>query len=172
LCGPALSVDCDKHPLRSRAELEAILGSATVVVRSGGEWLNPETGELEPKLHLHWRLKTPAGEDALANLKRARELANAVIGGDPSNAPISHPLRWPGSWHRKGEPRLCEIEEENADVDIDVDAVIPKLEAAPKREQPKKNQTKIQQPMSAPETGAIASPELLPARTCMRTSPD
>ena len=34
-----------------------------IVVESGGEWANPETGELEPKLHLHWRLQKPARGD-------------------------------------------------------------------------------------------------------------
>jgi hypothetical protein len=63
-------------------------------------------------------------------------LANAVVGGDTTNDPVSHPIRWPGSWHRKGTPRLCKIAE-TSDNEIDLDAVLPLLEAARKREQPK-----------------------------------
>jgi len=40
---------------------------------------------------------------------RARKAAIRIAGGDPSNAPAVHPLRWPGSWHMKGKPRLCRI---------------------------------------------------------------
>ena len=38
--GLALSVECDQHPQAARQKLEQILGPATVVVRSGGQWLN------------------------------------------------------------------------------------------------------------------------------------
>ena len=55
--GYALSVECDEYPKRARNKLEAVIGPTTVVVESGGQWLNPETGELESKVHLHWRLQ-------------------------------------------------------------------------------------------------------------------
>ena len=90
--------------------LEALLGTATAVVASGGEWINPETGEIEPKVHLHWRLKKPAStrrEHEL--LQELRELATNLVGGDSTNISIVHPIRWPGSWHRKSTPRLAEI---------------------------------------------------------------
>ena len=58
--GVALSVECDQVPAAARATLEALLGPATVVAESGGQWINDKTGEVEPKLHLHWRLKKPA----------------------------------------------------------------------------------------------------------------
>jgi hypothetical protein len=61
------------------------------------------------KLHAHWRLAVPARGAELEDLKLARTLAARLVGGDPSNMPIVHPIRWPGSWHRKAEPRLCEI---------------------------------------------------------------
>ena len=131
LHGPALSIDFDKHPLRGRAQLEAIIGPLTAAVRSGWDWIDPQTGEVEHKLHGHWRLSVPASDEAsLDKLKRARALANAIVGGDTSNDPVSHPLRWPGSWHRKGEPRLCEIVEANPDAEIDLDAALAALEAA------------------------------------------
>src|SRR5262249_4528693 len=58
--GLTLSVECDKNCQQARAGLEAILGPATIVVRSGGIWTNPTTGEVEDKLHLHWRLRASA----------------------------------------------------------------------------------------------------------------
>ncbi len=30
-----------------------------MVVQSGGEWSDPATGEVEPKLHAYWRLNEP-----------------------------------------------------------------------------------------------------------------
>jgi hypothetical protein len=56
--GLALSVECDQHPGEARAILPSLLGPATVVVKSGGRWVNG--GQPEDKLHLHWRLKVPA----------------------------------------------------------------------------------------------------------------
>jgi RecA-family ATPase len=126
--GLALSVELDEHPQRARTTLENLLGPATIVVRSGGRWLNG--GQPEDKLHLHWRLKVPAAGEALAALKRARDLAAKLAGGDPSNKPVCHPIRWPGSWHRKAEPRLCEIEQASADVEIELEAALARLEAA------------------------------------------
>ena len=32
-----------------------------------------------------------------------------LVGADPSNTPFAHPIRWPGSWHRKPTPRLARI---------------------------------------------------------------
>ena len=95
--GYALSVECDDHPKRARNKLEAVLGRPTVVVESGGRWPNPETGELEPKVHLHWRLARPATGEELGLLKEARALATRYVGGDATNITIVHPIRWPGS---------------------------------------------------------------------------
>jgi hypothetical protein len=106
--GLVLSVECDQHPEEARARLEQILGPATIVVSSGGSWADSATGETQPKLHLHWRLRQPAQDTAtLAKLKRARQLAADLVGGDPSNKSVCHPIRWPGSWHRKSDPVLC-----------------------------------------------------------------
>jgi hypothetical protein len=99
------------------------------VVRSGGRWTNGN-GEADDKLHLHWRLVQPARDRDLAELKQVRDLAARLVGGDPSNKPVCHPIRWPGSWHRKAEPRLCEIEALNADREIDLDAAFAALKKA------------------------------------------
>jgi hypothetical protein len=118
--GVTLSVDCDALPLEARSALEALLGKPTIAVASGGEWANPKTGKIERKCHLHWRLKvstkTPADH---ALLREARLLATDLVGGDPTGVALVHPFRWPGSWHRKGEPKLAEIIDNN-DTEIDL----------------------------------------------------
>ena len=128
--GLTLSAECDEKPQAARALLEKLLGPATIVVASGGEWLNPDTGELEPKLHLHWRLRKPAREDDRGRLEEARKLVIKLVGSDPSHAPISHPIRWPGSIHRKGEPKLCRIVAENPEREINLDAAFKALKEA------------------------------------------
>jgi hypothetical protein len=129
--GVALSVELDARPTKSRQLLEALLSPATVVVASGGEWSDPETGEVERKLHLHWRLADPTrtAEDH-ARLKRARYLAQRLAGADATTIPLVHPLRWPGSWHRKAEPRLCEILHDVPTAELDLDDALGQLEEA------------------------------------------
>ena len=131
LCeAPVLSVECDTAPNNARRTLETLLGPATVVVASGGQWLNNQTSEIECKLHLHWRLTEPAtGEEDLARLKEARRLATSIVGGDPSNVPCVHPLRWPGSWHRKHEPRLATIVAQT-DIQIELGEALERLRLA------------------------------------------
>lgn len=128
--GLALSVECDQQPARARAVLERLLGSATVVVASGGMWLDPDSGTPQPKLHLHWRLSEPVGAAEYHALKRARTLATALVGGDATNTPAVHPIRWPGSWHRKGTPRLARIVAADADREIDLPDALAALEDA------------------------------------------
>jgi hypothetical protein len=129
LAGLVLSIECDERPQQAREKLEAILGPATAVLYSGGKWRAPE-GRLQDKLHLHWRLTALALGHNLAKLKRARELATRLVGGDVSNVQIAHPMRWPGSWHRKGEPVLCQFATLEPDNEIDLDAALCALEAA------------------------------------------
>jgi hypothetical protein len=108
--GLVLSVDCDQTPRAAYEALSKLLGKPTIIVASGGSWKNPETGEAEPKVHQHWRLNRPARTSAEhATLREARDLAVKLVGGDATNIPICHPLRWPGSWHRKNEPKLARI---------------------------------------------------------------
>jgi hypothetical protein len=108
--GVTLAGELDESPNAARVKLMGWLGEPTLAMQSGGEWTNPETGEVEPKLHLHWRLKATARTpEELGKLKEARQLIVRLVGGDPTAAPICHPLRWAGSWHTKGEPRLATI---------------------------------------------------------------
>jgi hypothetical protein len=127
--GLVLTTECDKKPQAARTTLEALLGPTTLIVASGGEWINPETGELEPKLHLHWRLKKPARGSELALLEEARKLVIALADSDPSHW-IGHPIRWPGSWHRKGEPRLCRIVTVDPEREIDLHEALAVLRKA------------------------------------------
>jgi hypothetical protein len=128
---PALSVECDARPASGRSKLVALLGPTTFDIASGGKWTNPETGEVEPKLHLHGRLTAPARtKDEHAMLKEARALATRIAGADASAVTAVHPLRWPGSWHRKAEPRLCRIVGGNPENEIELGAALKALKAA------------------------------------------
>ena len=137
LKGLALSVECDQRADAARWKLEELLGPATVIVRSGGTWIDPDAGTPQDKLHLHWRLKQPAmrpskkdDPNPLLKLKQARELAAAIVGADPTNVPVVHCLRRPGSWHRKAAPRLCEIFVANPDAEIDLETALAALQIA------------------------------------------
>ena len=128
--GPALSADADTAPQATRAALVALLGPPTLEVASGGMWLDPETGELQDKLHMHWRLTAPTRtpEDH-KRLERARRLAAELTGADRTNVPLSHPLRWAGAVHNKGEPRHARIVAET-DREVDLDSALEALEKA------------------------------------------
>jgi hypothetical protein len=123
-----LSVECDQEPNAARAKLEQLLGPATVIVRSGGIWTNG-CGEFEEKLHGHWRWDRPSTRE-LEKIKEARSLAQRIVNADPSGKPAVHPFRWPGSWHRKREPRLCEIVALNPERELSIDAALELLRAA------------------------------------------
>ena len=118
---PALSVDCDRNPVAARMALEDRLGPATVVVASGGEWTDPDSGEVIPKFHCHWRLAEPARDhDEHEMLKLARRRAMRLIDADATGVPLCHPYRWPGSWHRKtyDRPKLARIVDINGNAEI------------------------------------------------------
>jgi RecA-family ATPase len=137
--GLSLTVEMDAQPARARSKLEELIGPATMVVRSGGTWVDPATGASEPKLHLHWRLAKPAEGAQLADLKAARRAATAIVGGDPSNVPTVHPIRWPGSWHRKGEPVLATIDNVEPDREINLADALAILREAAEPERPQGN---------------------------------
>lgn len=127
--GLAIMIECDKHPREALAKLVAILGPATVVVASGGVWQNG--GEAEDKLHAYWVLSAPTrAAEEHARLREARNLASRIAGSDASASPLCHPLRWPGSWHRKAEPRLARIVGGDAEREVDLDDALGKLRAA------------------------------------------
>ena len=94
--GLALSVECDATPGAARARLEGLLGPATVVVASGGEWIDPASGEVEPKLHLHWRLTEPTREHVPRPAEAGAPDCAAACGRrrqQHADGP-SHPMAW------------------------------------------------------------------------------
>lgn len=130
--GLVLSVELDDGAtLAACARLERLLGPCTVVVASGGDAVDPLTGELSPKLHLHWRLSEPTRDAAEhAKLRLARDLACRLAGGDPTGKSVVHPLRWPGSWNCKAEPRMARITAENPQAEIHLGEALERLTEA------------------------------------------
>jgi hypothetical protein len=125
----AISVECDVRPQEAVASLSEIIGPPTIVVASGGLWTDPATGEVVDKLHAHWRLtKAATTADGHAAVKLARELACAIARSDPTSNSLVHPMRWPGSWHRKVDPRPARIERFN-DAEVCIDDALAKLTA-------------------------------------------
>ena len=47
-----------------------------------------------------------------------------------TNVPVVHPIRWPGSVHRKGQPKLARSVELNEGAEIDLSDVLEAFEAA------------------------------------------
>jgi P4 family phage/plasmid primase-like protien len=129
--GLVVVVECDKNPSAARAFLEGLLGPPTLIVASGGTWTDPISGEVEARLHLYWRLQEPTREFRDHQLlKMARELAQRLVGADHTAVSLIHPLRWPGSWHRKAEPRLASIVTLNEGAEIDLADALERLREA------------------------------------------
>jgi putative DNA primase/helicase len=131
---PVLSVEIDQGDVEQIADgLSLILGERpTIALHSGSLWADPETGKLLPKGHLHWRLRTPArGPEQQKMLRRARDIATLIAGGDPTGCPPVHPLRWPGSWNHKVDPPvMAKIIEENSNATVDLADALAALEDA------------------------------------------
>ena len=71
---------------------------------------------------------------ALTTSPRSRVRVRALLawsGATSTNNPICHPIRWPGSWHRKKEPRLCSTVAVEPDVEIALAAAVAALPAPP-----------------------------------------
>lgn len=129
--GLVISAELDSNPAVGRRRLEEFLGPATIVLESGGLWFDPQTDESIAKLHLHWRLGRPTKTKIEHDfLREANKLVTGLAGGDPSAIPLVHPLRWPGSWHRKAAPRLARIVEYNPAVEITWQDALGRLRGA------------------------------------------
>src|SRR3954453_1688855 len=133
--GLVLYVELDSHPERMRRELERVLGRAALVVASGGEWTDPDTAEVQDKLDLYFRLKRPATGDELMKLEQAERLTAQYVGSDPTDSLVASPTRWPGSYNRKGKPRLVRIVALNEEREIDLDEALAKLKAVTAQEE-------------------------------------
>ena len=94
-------VDLDDGEIDAkRAHLVEYLGSPTLVVASGGVTVSGQ-----PKLHLYWRLSRPVTGFELVRACRLRDTIARKVGGDPSVARASQPIRVAGSVHCKhGQP--------------------------------------------------------------------
>lgn len=130
--GLTLSVELDDvDPDKARTLLEGILGSVTVEVRSGSDWIDKVTGEIKPNVHLHWRLNEPTtAQEDHDRLRQARTLATLLTGGDPTGKPVVHPLRWPGSWNLKSTPRMATISVLNETAEISLPDALEALETS------------------------------------------
>jgi hypothetical protein len=125
----AVSVECDERAVEAVATLSGIIGPPTVTVASGGYWVDPSSGEITERLHAHWRLSKAANtSDAIYKAHLARRLARAIVGSDSTNDNPVHPIRWPGSWHRKFQPaRMARIVRINESIEIDLENALAKL---------------------------------------------
>jgi hypothetical protein len=120
--GLALIVELDEGDTwAALGNLENMIGHPSLVVRSGGEWTDPKTAKVFPKLHAYWRLSEPTRTEAEhVLLYGARRDAARLIGADPTGKAVVHCFRWPGSVNRKNpdHPVLCSIERSNQDAEI------------------------------------------------------
>ena len=118
--GVALSVELDAHPQAARSRLEELLGPATVVVASGGMWLNPATGELEPKLHMHYRLSRPARGDERELLGEGPQARDRDCRWRHKQHTDFAPNPMAGKLAPQGRAQLCRIDSLNADREIEL----------------------------------------------------
>ena len=101
---PAILIDFDKgDPDANLADVERLIGPATIVVESGGR---TETGA---KLHAYWRLAEPATLADITLACRLREVLANRYGGDPAFKQPAQVIRIPGSVHFKGAPKLVQL---------------------------------------------------------------
>ncbi len=71
--GLVISIELDAWPRESLQRLVAVLGIPTLIMASGGVWVDPEAGEVQDKLHVYHRLDVPTRTAAEhAKLKLAR----------------------------------------------------------------------------------------------------
>lgn len=80
--GVGISTECDQTPQTARATLEALLGAATVVVESGGQWVDPPPAggrrrRPDDRDHLHRRRRQGTARAARAREPGAARLHHA-----------------------------------------------------------------------------------------------
>ena len=171
--GLTLSVELDEgDPDAARHRLEGILGPVTIIVRSGSDWADAATGEVKPKVHLHWRLSEPTTtQDEHDRLRQARVIATLLAGADPTATPVAHPLRWPGSWNlkRADRPRMATIAVLNEAAEINLGDALEALETAMEAAG-----TASHADMAGGATGASSTPEarLSDVRSAMAAIPN
>jgi hypothetical protein len=132
--GVAIAVELDAGNTDEKlADLEGIIGPATIVVLSGGMCTDPATGRVFPRRHIYWLLAKPTNDLASHNvLDLARHDAALLAGADHTGASIVHPYRWPGSAHTKdrANPIPCRSERINETAEIDLQWAAERLSDA------------------------------------------
>jgi hypothetical protein len=162
--GLTVVAELDQHPDDGLRRLKAALGPASIVIASGGTWCDHATGEVQDKVHAHWRLLNPT-RNAIEHdlLREVRRLAACLVGGDASASSPVHPLRWPGTWHRKQEPpRLARIVEINAQAEISLTDALNNLRVAVEDDRTAQVQSR-RGPEKAPTAIQAAIPDVVVA---------
>jgi P4 family phage/plasmid primase-like protien len=89
--------DLDEGDIAAKRDhLTRHLGEPSMEVASGGMSDNGQ-----PRLHLYWRLQTPASGDVIAAVCDVRRNIAAKVGADPSFGSPHQPIRIAGSLNRK-----------------------------------------------------------------------
>ena len=89
--GLVITAELDRQPGQARRSSSRFWAFRPWKLSPAGKWKN-DSGKIEDKLHLHWRLAQPAiGADNLAKLRRARSLVSRLVGGDTSCDPVRLP---------------------------------------------------------------------------------
>lgn len=130
-----LAAEIDQSPHTAEMRVVRILGKPTLAVRSGGT-----TEDGQAKIHLYWRLRTPAlTQEEIAKVRTAQRLLTLIgakgLGENGSDGDTSftsvHPIRLPGSWNCKyGDPVLCSIRDSDETIDVDLDDALSALKKA------------------------------------------
>lgn len=119
-----IAIEVDARPTASLRALRGVFGEPTMLVESGGVWAGPD-GVQERKVHVYYRLDRPARTDEeLALLKTVRSRACRLVDADASGVSLGHPMRLPGTWHTKGEPKLCRIVSGDPEREISLDVAL------------------------------------------------
>ena len=89
---------------------------------------------------------------------RRATLATKLVGGDDTNKSIVHPIRWPGSWHRKRTPRLAKIVASSDDNEIDLAEAVERPSRRVRRRHLRRLRFRLQERAARNSTPTIMQP--------------
>lgn len=123
----AIVVDIDEGDIGAKREhLVVHLGPPTLEVASGGI-----SGDGQPRLHLYWRLETPASGEAVGIVCRLRRAIALKVGADPSFGSAHQPIRIPGSLNRKNGGYVPTEIMDQTEGRVDLEAFAAAVDAMP-----------------------------------------
>lgn len=123
-----IPVDLDTGDIAAkRAHLEHHLGTASMVVCSGGQ-----TGAGQAKLHLYWKLTEACSGKDLDRIAELRGLLIDAVGADPSFRRLTQPIRVPGSIHGKNGIRSRVAIEVSMDREHELDELLERARRIPR----------------------------------------